>query len=155
MPDKPVAQETPAVKRRKGPILILVAALLLLAGGGAAAWVLMKPAAPGNEAGDSAPVRAKKHASLFVPLDPFTVNLADEGGERMAQIAVTLEVANGALTGRMVLPLVHGEYQRERFDRIKGQCDLVLRDGKWFLYATVDVPEAGRCRHRGIRSGPI
>ena len=45
------------------------------------------------------------------------------------------------LTGRMVLPLVYGEYQGERFDRIKGQCDLVYRKGKFFLYATVDVPE--------------
>jgi putative transposase len=41
----------------------------------------------------------------------------------------------------MILPLVYGEYQGERFDRIKGQCDLVLRRGKWFLYATVDIPE--------------
>lgn len=45
------------------------------------------------------------------------------------------------LTGRMVLPLVYGEYQSRRFDRIKGQCDLVHRDGKFFLFATVDVPE--------------
>ena len=45
------------------------------------------------------------------------------------------------LTGRMVLPLVYGEYQGERFDRIKGQCDLVYRGGKFYLYATVDLPE--------------
>ncbi len=95
MSDKPVAQDTPAAKRRKGPILILVAALLLLGGGGAAAWVLMKPAAHADDAAENAPVRAKQHASLFVPLEQFTVNLADEGGERMAQIAVTLEVADG------------------------------------------------------------
>ncbi|MFP5407258.1 MAG: flagellar basal body-associated protein FliL, partial [Gammaproteobacteria bacterium] len=56
-------------------------------------------------AADGAPVRAKKHASSFLPLDPFTVNLADEGGERMAQIGVTLEVADSetetALKARM------------------------------------------------------
>lgn len=45
------------------------------------------------------------------------------------------------MTGRMVLTLAYGEYQGERFDRIKGQCDLVYRDGKFFLYATVDMPE--------------
>jgi putative transposase len=45
------------------------------------------------------------------------------------------------MTGRMLLALVYGVYQGERFDRIKGQCDLVYRDGKFFLYATVDMPE--------------
>jgi IS605 OrfB family transposase len=45
------------------------------------------------------------------------------------------------LGGRQIIPLVYGEYQAERFDRIKGQCDLVFRDGKWFLYATIDLPE--------------
>jgi putative transposase len=45
------------------------------------------------------------------------------------------------MTGRMVLALAYGEYQGERFDRIKGQCDLAYRDGKFFLYATVDLPE--------------
>ncbi len=45
------------------------------------------------------------------------------------------------MTGRMVLPLAYGEYQGERFDRIKGQCDLVHRGGKFYLYATVDLPE--------------
>jgi putative transposase len=45
------------------------------------------------------------------------------------------------MTGRMVLALAYGAYQGERFDRIKGQCDLVYRDGKFFLYAMVDMPE--------------
>lgn len=45
------------------------------------------------------------------------------------------------LTGRMLLPLSYGEYQGERFDRLKGQVDLVYRGGKFFLFATVDLPE--------------
>ena len=51
------------------------------------------------------------------------------------------KVSLWAIGGRMILPLIHGAYQGERFDRIKGQCDLVYRDGKFFLYATVDLPE--------------
>jgi putative transposase len=51
------------------------------------------------------------------------------------------KVSLWTLTGRMILPLIYGEYQSERFDRIKGQCDLVYRGGKFFLYATVDIPE--------------
>jgi putative transposase len=46
-----------------------------------------------------------------------------------------------ALGGRTVVPLVYGAYQGERFDRLKGQVDLVYRDGEFYLYATVDLPE--------------
>lgn len=43
-------------------------------------------------------------------------------------------------TGRIIVPLIYGEYQKERFDRIKGQCDLVYRKGKFYLYCTVELP---------------
>ncbi|MGE5755108.1 MAG: RNA-guided endonuclease InsQ/TnpB family protein [Planctomycetaceae bacterium] len=45
------------------------------------------------------------------------------------------------LRGRMILPLIYGEYQGERFDRLKGQVDLVYREGEFYLYATIDLPE--------------
>jgi IS605 OrfB family transposase len=41
----------------------------------------------------------------------------------------------------MILPLIYGEYQGQRFDRLKGQVDLVYRGGKFFLYATIELPE--------------
>lgn len=45
-------------------------------------------------------------------------------------------------TDRVVIPLIMGAYQRERFGFAKGQADLVLgRNGKWFLLVTVDLPE--------------
>jgi predicted transposase len=50
-------------------------------------------------------------------------------------------VSLSTLQGRQVVGLVYGEYQRERFDRIKGQCDLVHKGGKFYLLATVDLPE--------------
>jgi putative transposase len=45
------------------------------------------------------------------------------------------------LKGREVIPLMYGAYQSERFDRLKGQVDLVFREGKFYLYATIDTPE--------------
>lgn len=46
------------------------------------------------------------------------------------------------LTGRVIVPLVMGRYQAERFSPAVGQCDLVRRrDGKWFLLVTVDLPD--------------
>ena len=46
------------------------------------------------------------------------------------------------LAGRATIPLRLGAYQAARLDRRQGQADLVLRDGVFFLYATLDVPEA-------------
>lgn len=47
------------------------------------------------------------------------------------------------LDGRVLVPVIMGKYQAERYTNAKGQADLVLRkDGKWFLLVTVDVPEA-------------
>lgn len=55
-------------------------------------------------------------------------------------------VSLSTLTGREIIGLVYGEYQAARFDRIKGQCDLVYRDGKFYLLATVDLPEPPPCQ---------
>lgn len=45
------------------------------------------------------------------------------------------------LGGRVLVPVRFGEYQRARLDRRRGQADLVLRDGKFVLLVTLDVPE--------------
>ena len=34
----------------------------------------------------------------------------------------------------------YGAYQAARLDRAKGQADLILRDGTFYLYVTVDLP---------------
>jgi IS605 OrfB family transposase len=44
--------------------------------------------------------------------------------------------------GRVLLPYVFGEYQAANLDRIRGQCDLVYRDGNFFLYCTIEFQEA-------------
>ncbi len=51
------------------------------------------------------------------------------------------KVSLWVLGGRMIFPLVYGEYQSERFDRMQGQVDVVYRGGKFFLYCTVEMPE--------------
>jgi IS605 OrfB family transposase len=45
------------------------------------------------------------------------------------------------LEGRQIIPIIFGEYQRERFDRLKGQCDLVFKDGKFYLLCSIDLPD--------------
>ncbi len=46
------------------------------------------------------------------------------------------------LDGRELVPMRYGAYQAARIDRAKGQADLILRDGTFYLYVTVDLPSA-------------
>ncbi len=45
------------------------------------------------------------------------------------------------LDGRKIIPVRLGTYQQARIERRQGQADLVERDGVFFLYVTLDVPE--------------
>src|ERR1700675_4330477 len=42
-----------------------------------------------------------------------------------------------ALHGRVIVPMQMGDYQRGQFSRAKGQADLVLVDGQFFLLITM------------------
>jgi IS605 OrfB family transposase len=44
--------------------------------------------------------------------------------------------------GRLMIPYVFGEYQAANLARIRGQCDLVYRNGLFFLYCTIEFQEA-------------
>src|SRR5260221_6916391 len=45
------------------------------------------------------------------------------------------------LSGRVLVPFIVGGYQQARMDRIKGQADLLYRDGVFYLAVTLDAPE--------------
>lgn len=46
------------------------------------------------------------------------------------------------LDGRIIIPVRFGAYAEGRRERMRGQADLIYRDGKFFLACTVDAPEA-------------
>jgi len=46
-----------------------------------------------------------------------------------------------SLSGRLLIPVAFGAYQAARLDRIRGQADLIYRDGTFYLCVVVDVPE--------------
>jgi len=79
----------------------VVAVVLALAGAGAWFYLGKKPAVEdGGEAevaagAEVAPaVTGPKHPPTFLPLDNMVVNLADPGGEKIAQIGITLELVD-------------------------------------------------------------
>ena len=92
----PETKETPSKGRGKGVLIGAIVALLLVGGVGAG-WYYTRPATVG-QAAKAAPKPAE---SIFVNLEPFTVNLADEGGERLAQVGIVLELA-----GKDVQPIL-------------------------------------------------
>lgn len=97
-------QAVDAPKRAGGKkklLVMLVVLLLVLALAGAGVVIFLKKRAArlaAEEGGETSQVesahekRDAKHAPTFVPLDMFTVNLADREAERYAQIGITLEL---------------------------------------------------------------
>jgi flagellar protein FliL len=112
--DAAVAGDAAPKKGKKKLIIIIVAVLLVaLLGGGAAVFMMKKKAAEAaaaaEEEGDGdAPAAAAekrkdhaKHPPVFVPLEPFVVNLADKEADRFAQIGITLEVEDAKFAEEM------------------------------------------------------
>ena len=99
------ADAAPAKKPggKKKLVMMVAVAALVLGGGGVGGLLYMKKQKAAAEAaaaeeGDDAPVakahekEKKKEKPVFVPMDPFVVNLADHEADRYAQIGITLEV---------------------------------------------------------------
>jgi len=96
------ADAKPPAKSKKMLIIIIGVVLVLLLGGGAFVFISKKNAAAAAEeeggAGGHAPapVAAVAHdpkaLPVYLPMDNMVVNLADPGGERVAQVGITLEV---------------------------------------------------------------
>src|SRR5437868_2497878 len=61
--------------------------------------------------------------------------------ERIMNFARPDRVSLLTLNGRIVVPFRFGAYQEARLDRIRGQADLLYRNGVFYLACTVDAPE--------------
>ena len=131
------AEASPPPKGKKKLVIIIVAAVLVLAIGGGAAMFLMKKKAADAEGdgAEAAPAHAtvKKDAHAtptFVPLDPFTVNLADRQAERYAQVGITLEIGDPHLADQIkaYMPAIRNNILLALADRTAEE--LMGRDGK-------------------------
>ncbi len=103
MANKPEAADAaaPAKGKSKKMMVIIGAVLVLALGGGGAFFFMSKQRAAAEDGEDAAPAKAKAaaHAApktppAYLPLDSMVVNLADVGGEKVAQVGITLEVSD-------------------------------------------------------------
>lgn len=86
-PAKADATPAPPPKKRGKLMLIISFAVLVLAGGGGGAWYFLGTGAR------EGPVQAKAKATIFLPLDVFTVNLiSKEALPQYLQTAITLKL---------------------------------------------------------------
>ncbi len=139
-PAPAAAAEAPKGGGKKKLIIIIAAVLVLVLVGGGAALLLLKKKAPvdGEEDGaEAAHEAAPAHAPpkpgtppVFVPLEPFTVNLSDKDVDRFAQIGITLEVmdAHTADQIKAYLPAIRSNVLMVLSHKTSGE--LLTREGK-------------------------
>jgi len=129
----------PAGGVKKKLIIIIVALVLVLVVGGVAAVLLLKkkPAAEGDGEEEAHAPAPAAHAApkpgtppVFVPLDPFTVNLADKDVDRFAQIGVTLEVSDPKFADQLkaYMPAIRSNILMVL--SYKTSAELLSREGK-------------------------
>ncbi len=97
---------SPPVKSKKKLFIVIGLVLALVVGGGVAFLNLNKKHTDEGEsdaaAAHSAPVKKKavahvtgpKTPPVYLPLDNMVVNLADEGGEKVAQVGIVFELSD-------------------------------------------------------------
>ena len=126
--------------KKKTMIIVLAAVVLLaLAGGGALFMMKQKAAALADEDGDSPAAQAQataqapvdlKSPPVFMPLDPFTVNLADRENERYAQIGVTLQIDSSKTSDKLALYMPAIRNNILMVLSHKTAAELLTREGK-------------------------
>ena len=151
MSTKPDAAKAEAVEEVKAPakskklLIIAVAAVLVLALIAGAAWYFLAKQKPPAEDGEEVVVHAvePKGPPTFMPLDNMVVNLADPGGEKVAQIGITLELADSKATEKvkMYLPAIRSGILILISQRTAEE--LLQREGKEKLAADI-LTEASR-----------
>ena len=158
-------EAAPAVKRGKKKLIVIgvvVLIVLLLAGAGVVWWLkhrahaaeLAAELAAGDDEGGKAPTVAKIDVTklpIFLPLDPFIVNLADRDVDRFAQIGITLELENAAFSEQIkgYMPAVRNAILMVLAS--KSSRDLIDRPGKEQLAEEI-MREA--VRPMGIETAP-
>ena len=151
MATKPEAAKPEAVEDVKTPVkskkllIIAAAGVLVLALVGTGAWYFLIKQKATTEDGEEPAAQVVEHKGppTFLPLDNMVVNLADPGGEKVAQIGITLELADAKATEKVkpYLPAIRSGILILISQRTAEE--LLQREGKEKLAADI-LTEASR-----------
>ncbi len=144
MSTKP-ADPTVAPPKSKKMLLIVGVAFLVVALAVGGAWFYVSKQRAALEAGDEEAVTKpeSKDPPIYLALDNMVVNLADPGGEKVAQIGITLELADSHATEKVKqhLPTIRSGILMLVSQR--SSAELLQREGKEKLAADI-LQEATR-----------
>jgi flagellar FliL protein len=129
----PEVHEDAPPKKSKKMLVIIAAALVVVVGAAAAFFIISRKHAAEEEDGeDEKPAAVVEHKGppAYLPMDNMVINLADPGGERVAQIGVTLELDDEHAIEHVkaFLPSIRGEVLLLISQRTADE--LLTREGK-------------------------
>jgi len=130
VPAQPKTPNAPGAGAARARWLVPLLLFTVLALGAALAYVVVRPL-------DGAPSAPAVHAPVFLPLENLVVNLAENRGEHMAQVGITLEMVNERAARQLKnhLPALRNQILLLLSQR--SAQDLLTRDGKERLAADV------------------
>ncbi len=156
MSAKPEADHVaPSPRKSKKMLLIVALTILVLGLAGAGGWFyLSKKHAALDEDGQEQPHAApvSKAPPTYLPIDNMVVNLADPGGEKVAQVGVTLELLDVKSPDKVkvYLPAIRSGILMLISQRTAEE--LLLREGKEKLAADI-LEEAAKHFASKLRDG--
>lgn len=112
MSTKPAEAAAAPPKSKKMLLIVVVLALVIVLGGAGAFLFISKQRAAAayddQEQSQAAAHKAPAGPPVYLPLDNMVVNLADPGGDRVAQVGITFELRDAAAaeTVKQYLPTI-------------------------------------------------
>jgi flagellar FliL protein len=147
-------QAEAAPKSKKTLFIIIAVVVVLLAGGGAGAFFLLrKPAEADKAAAAAAEAHKVKKAPVFIPFEAIVVNLKDEGGDRMMQLAFSFEGTDSKSDGAVKSHLPAIRSRLILMLSSKTSKDVAGREGKEKLAA--DILEETRAVLGATKEAPV
>lgn len=127
----------PAAPGKSKKLIVIGAVVALLIVVIAAAGLFLSNRAQGDMYGEETPAKAVNLVPTFLPLENMVVNLADAGGDRFAQIGITLELKDDATATlvKQYMPSIRNGILMLVSQRTADE--LLLREGKEQLAADI------------------
>jgi flagellar FliL protein len=143
--DKPDAAEpAKAPPKSKKMLLMIVGAVVILALAAGGGWFYLSRQHAAEDGEEEVVVKVEhKGPPTYLPMDNMIVNLADPGGEKIAQVGVTLELSDIKAVDkvRLYLPAIRSDVLLLLSQRTAEE--LLQREGKEKLSADI-LREASR-----------
>lgn len=130
-PKENEAAEAAPKKKSKLPIIIIVAVLLVAVIGFAAMKFLGGSSKPSAHKDETETAEAAPSSTpVYVPVDPFVLNLQPDAGDYYIQIALTLQVPNQATADALKLYMPQVRSRLLLLISSKKASELLTSDGK-------------------------